>query len=587
MNFIKASVLLILIGLTAYANSVFHPFVHDDLIFIRFNPHIADLSNFFFIFPKAVSASGNLTIINPYYRPLIELLFKLEYRLFHFNAAGYHFFNVLIHIVNGILIFRLMSYLTERQVMSWCIAALFLIHPVQSEAVAAIAGISNLLYVLLFLSSFLFYLKATGPPVRKKYVFYVAALFSYLISLLIKEQAIVLPFLIILYEFCFKDKDRSRPVPTRFVGGFILVTAGYLFWRKFFLGTAVVPIFDYKGELFLRLLAIPRTLLMYLRVLFFPHDLHYYRSIDVLDPPGIALGLLIFILAGVFLWMRYLPKTQSRLLIFGMGWFLITIFPTLNIIPLIHEYSTIAAFEHFLYLPLAGLAIFVLVTVTHFIREFFKERTRMVNSVLLMVMVLTCLGLTVKQNTYWRGEIPLFERVVKHEKHFGRAHILLGKAYYAHREFDKAINEFQTAHKIMQGYLDKVVFPPARKFYLDFIKEIHFDLAHCFEAKGNHEKSLNQYHQALQIDPNDASLHNNIGLNYVRAKDLDKAIQHFQQAIALNPNDLSARGNLAVCYIEQGEKRQAERILREVLTIDSEYIPARRNLEKLLSVGAR
>src|SRR6185295_6715389 len=74
-------------------------------------------------------------------------------------------------------------------------------------------------------------------------------------------------------------------------------------------------------------------------------------------------------------------------------------------------------------------------------------------------------GLTFQQNKYWRGEVPLFERVIKYEGQLGRVHFLLGRAYYFSKQYDAAISEFKKAVTIMEGYLTKVKDPAAKPFY--------------------------------------------------------------------------------------------------------------------------
>ena len=105
-------------------------------------------------------------------------------------------------------------------------------------------------------------------------------------------------------------------------------------------------------ELFLRILSIPRTLLMYVRIILLPYDLHYYRSVDILQPylPGIIYLIAVIIIALLF--FRKMNGPCWRICLFSLGWFIIVLLPVLNIIPLINEYSLILTSDHFLYLPL-------------------------------------------------------------------------------------------------------------------------------------------------------------------------------------------------------------------------------------------
>ena len=82
----------------------------------------------------------------------------------------------------------------------------------------------------------------------------------------------------------------------------------------------------------------------------------------------------------------------------------------------------------------------------------------------------------------------------------------------------------------MDGYLVKVGPRPVASVYLGFIKEIHFDLAHCFEGLGDFQEAVNWYLRALVIDRNDAIVHNNLGIIYLKLGDQEKAAAHFREA---------------------------------------------------------
>ena len=68
---------LFFLGSLAFFNAIWHPFVHDDVLFILKNPHIADLEHWYDAFSSPVVSEGT----NTYYRPALEILYRLEYRL--------------------------------------------------------------------------------------------------------------------------------------------------------------------------------------------------------------------------------------------------------------------------------------------------------------------------------------------------------------------------------------------------------------------------------------------------------------------------------------------------------------------------
>jgi hypothetical protein len=145
--------ILTVLGLLAFGNAVNHPFVHDDVVFIQQNPSLADL-NLGNIFFQTSGPDNKLSMINKYYRPLLELINRVLYRVVGMNPHGFHFFNVLLHILNSFLIYCIIHFVISNKRFSLVTAILFLLHPVQNEAVACISGISNLVFSSLCLMSF-------------------------------------------------------------------------------------------------------------------------------------------------------------------------------------------------------------------------------------------------------------------------------------------------------------------------------------------------------------------------------------------------------------------------------------------------
>jgi len=601
--------IFLLTGLVLYAHVFFYPFVHDDLVFIRHNPGIASFDGWRDFFVKADSHG----IRNLYYRPVLDLVYRLEYRMFGFHAPGYHVFNVVIHIVNAIFIF-LIFFLGMRvsqgrpltisgplpgageksAIIAAATALLFLAHPVQTEAVACIAGISNLAFSFFCLLSLLLYLffRAGGLSSLGGGLCLSGSLLCYGLALLTKEQVIFLPFMAGLWEILIfmpasarsnnKTEGRHLFEAGMAMVAFVGVTLAYVVWRTLLSGTTVTGFLKYKGELALRIAAIPLTLLMDARILAWPFDLHYYRSIDILHAPGWALGVLLAGILAMALVLYRLPAAKRSWALLGIGWFLITLLPVLNIVPLIHEYSWIATFEHFLYLPAAGLFLFAAVTGDHVLAVLFKEKSKKVGLLFLAGLVVFFGSLTIQQNTFWRGEIPLFERAVMFEPNLGRLRYLLGIAYAADGRHDQALDEFERASGIMEGYLRRVRAPEARGFYVTFLKSIYSRWAHIELRRGDFASAASRYRRMLELAPRDADAHKNFGVVLMRMGQWDQAARHFEDVLALRPRDIDTMNTLAVCRIEQGQWDQAEALLREALAIDGGFIRARGNLDHLL-----
>lgn len=496
------------LGFLAYGQTITYPFVHDEVVFIQNNPLIAR-----FDWMEIVRGSGTSTlkwtsaVTNAYYRPLLELFYRMEYALFGLHPAGWHFLNIFIHIANSLFVYGLVNMLSgkiwDKEWFSFAAALFFLLHPVQTESVACISGISNLLFTFFSLVSVYFYFLGLSRGADAK--IYAGSLGAFSLALLAKEQAVMLPVLILWLEaVVIAGEGRS---PSRIflrIGGYFAVLAGYFILRKFLMAGGAVPAIPLNSELFLRILSIPRTLLMYLGTILSFHDLHYYRSIDILEPAGPGTVGLLAVVSAVILILRRAPRPYRRLLLAGAGWFGISLLPVLNVVPIINEYSLILTAEHFLYLPLVGIVIFI-VGLGHWGASRMPGRRQGVCAAAAVgVLGLIFLGTTMRQNTVWAGEIPLLERTVRFEPGFGRARMLLAGAYYRNGEYAKSIAEFRRALDIMEGYLLKTEYPPARAVYAGFVNEIYIGLAHCFEAAGDSLRALEAYARAWKFAPGGA-----------------------------------------------------------------------------------
>lgn len=262
-------------GFLVYGNAIFHPFVHDDVAFIAQNPQIGnlDLKN---IFVQLASPSGQSAIINTYYRPVLELYYRLVYHFFGLDPHAYHLINILLHVLNGCLVFALLCLIKpDKRTFNFFVALFFVIHPVQSEAVACISGVSNLLYGTFLLAGLYFYINSIR---RSSVLYFCASAVFFFAGLWVKEQMIVFPFLAAGAGLLVAKPQKQSMGQTAvklavFAGIWVL----YLFVRHQLLTTGFSTGIVFNGEFWLRVMTIPRTMLMYFQVMFFPFDLHYYR----------------------------------------------------------------------------------------------------------------------------------------------------------------------------------------------------------------------------------------------------------------------------------------------------------------------
>jgi hypothetical protein len=162
--------LIIMLSLIAYSNTIHVPFHFDDKNVIVENPIIKNLQ--FFTEPsKAKDFKGRFEYKIYKRRYIGYLTFALNYKIHGLNVPGYHIVNLLIHISNTLLIYLLVvlgfktpllknspikDYSKHTAVVT---ALLFACHPLQTQAVTYIWQRVTSLATLLYIVSLVTYVK--------------------------------------------------------------------------------------------------------------------------------------------------------------------------------------------------------------------------------------------------------------------------------------------------------------------------------------------------------------------------------------------------------------------------------------------
>ena len=186
----RAAVIIVL-GLIAYGAMLPAPFrVMDDRLSIIENPAIKSAKNIPGLFREGYFHDQS------YYRPLINLSFMGEYQAFGLNSFFYNLDNLILHILNALLVFLLVSRLVNSDTIGFWTGLLFVIHPVQWEAVCNVPGRAILLSAFFVLSSFALFLESYK---HHRWFYLPLVLITFFLGLLCKESAGVLPLVVIAY----------------------------------------------------------------------------------------------------------------------------------------------------------------------------------------------------------------------------------------------------------------------------------------------------------------------------------------------------------------------------------------------------
>ena len=115
----------------------------DDILIVAANERIRSVQPIQFLFQPYWQDQEHAGI----YRPLTIFSFSVEYSIWKAWAPGFRLTNLFLHALNGWLVFLIVQSLIGSPVAAWASAAVYIVHPVQTEAVVSIVGRSELLAV--------------------------------------------------------------------------------------------------------------------------------------------------------------------------------------------------------------------------------------------------------------------------------------------------------------------------------------------------------------------------------------------------------------------------------------------------------
>jgi hypothetical protein len=352
---VAKAVLLVVLTIAAYVPALQGGYIWDDDSYLTENPVIKSPDGW-----RLAWVVGT----TPQYYPLVFTTFWAEARLWGLEPMGYHAVNVLFHIFNSLLAWRLAAVL--RIPGGFAAALLFALHPMHVESVAWITERKNVLSLFFYLISALIFLRfdfirstesGKGRTSREVWVMYGAALAAFAAALLSKTVAASLPValvLMMLWQRSALTFRRLWPLAPMLVLGVIAgLHTGYL--EQVLVGAAGP---DFDQTFVERVLIASRALLFYPWKLFVPWPLMFtYPRWDV-DVWNLVSWFPVLACSGVLVLVTAAYRRGWRAPCLGVLFYAVTIFPALgfaNVYPM--KFSFVA--DHFVYHASLGLIVLV------------------------------------------------------------------------------------------------------------------------------------------------------------------------------------------------------------------------------------
>ncbi len=478
------------------------------------------------------------------YFPLTYTVLRIERSLWDLSPAGYHWVNLLFHVANALLVWRVLTRLNVPG--AWLAATIFALHPVQVESVAWISELKNLLMGFFFLLTLLGWIEYVDPRGKRRWIFYIAALISCFLALAAKSTACTLPAALLLILWW-----QHRPIGRKavlevapFVALAILVGLIAIWWEEFHQGTrflvSVAPL-D-------RLLIASRAICFYLSKIVWPSDLIFIYPqwrISPADPAAYAWLLLTIILA-VFIWLA-----RRR---FGRGpevaalFFVATLGPLLGFVMLYTFRYTFVA-DHYQYLACIGP---ITLACSAFVRFTDKIKNGRWIECTGALVVLACLSfLTVRQSATYRDIETLWRMTIAKDPKSWIAYNNLGVVQLEKGQVEDAIENYERSLRLHPDY-----------------PEAHYNLGSALLNQGQVDNAIQECESALALLPNEPDTHVVLGNAFLVKNEVDQAIGEYAKALTIRPDDSNAHYNLGVAFQQKGETERAAREFKRANELD-------------------
>jgi len=408
--------LLGLITLAVYGRIIGHDFINwDDENYVLLNKAVQGFSWPHLHQVFTTSYLGN-------FAPLHMVSYMFDYTLWGLRPGGFLFTNLVLHLLNGLLWYRMLSRWYHDRLLALVAACLFLLHPVQVESVAWISQRKTLLALFFFLVAWDCYCRYRQPTAGSGRSLYAASLATFALALLSKSVVVIFPLMLLCYDACFeKGADRFRLKDK--IPYFFLATAGIAFallsQSQELSGGRVAY---HGGSAWYTFLTMLPVLCRYLAMIVWPANLSaLYSPLLHTSVNGTVIGAAAFLLllAAVF---AYLYRRDSRIGFWALFW-LLGLLPVLQIIPL----NTLIS-DRYLYFPMLGASVLAATGIAHAMR-YFDAQHKAATKTLAAGVVLLLATLSFLRAGVWKDSLTLWLDTVEKTPESSRAWGNLGAAY--------------------------------------------------------------------------------------------------------------------------------------------------------------
>lgn len=535
------------------------------------------------------------------YMPLTYTSFWLEWRLWRMDPAGYHFFNVFLHALSCIALWRVLTNLNISG--GWFAALLFAVHPVAVESVAWIAQRQNTLSMLFFLLSLWSYARYEKTKGSALYVF---SLLVFASSLLSKPSAVMLPLVLLGIAWGLRGKigkgDIFRALPF-FVLAIGAIVATIWFQNNRALAGETIN----TGDVWTRVARAGWSVWFYLFKAVLPIKLSFVYPEFKIDTQSVVAYLPSLLVILVFLVLWRFRKTWGKPFFLAFGYYVVMLLPVLGFIPLyFHKYSPVT--DHWQYFSLPAVLALIAGWESRLAADQLRERALSFGGLLARgfvgsILVGLCIALTLQLIPLYKNSERIWRDTLKKNPKSWLALNNLGLILEQRGEREAALDLYRQSLQLKpdqsearnnlgsffftDGKLDEAMahFEAAAK-YDDRLAVTQYNIALVLARRGKRDEAIAKYRETLRLNPDYPDAHNNLACLLVLNGQRDAAIGHFKEALRGRPEYVDAMSNLGSTLTESGKASEAIYYLSKAIDLNPDHLDAHFNLANaLLATG--
>lgn len=620
-------VLIILVGVAAFWTCFQGVFVFDDVDFVD-DPSIRRLSDI-----------GE--VLRATRRPVANLTLAVNYAIGGFAPLGYHVVNLVIHLLAGLTLFGVIRrtlrldrfagrYDHGAEWLALTVALLWVIHPLQTQTVTYTIQRAESLMGLFYLLTM--YCVLRGARLRSGLIWYFGAVAACALGAGSKAVMVTAPVVVVLFDWVFiapswKALIRKRwglyaglAVAMVIVLWSCRVLSGVLATGK---ANATVGFSVQSVSPLEYALTQAGVIVHYLKLSFWPANLCLDYQWELARGAGEIVPY-VTIIVVLLIWTGWGLARKSG---FGFAgaWFFLILAPTSSIVPIKD-----LAFEHRMYLPLAGVVVFVVFGISELMQRVFSGTNtsaaghRFLAAALVVASAAPLAYATSQRNMDYHSRVRMWGDVLDTRPNNPRAHSEYGRAWneeegdlekaiehytialelqpdYPLTHFnlanalrdagrsDDAIAEYRLALKQRSRYPQALInlgtvlmkvgrydhaakrFRAAGKQDPQSTKAV-YNLGNALMKGGRLDDAESQFRKAVQMDPGHVKARTMLGLTMVKQGRLDDAAEAYRGAIRRNPRHVTAVANLGIVYEKQERWTEAAEQFRKTIDIDPKYV---------------